>query len=90
MKLAHWMKREKLTDQAMGDRIGRSHSVVQRYRNGQRIPGPISMVRIFVESNGEVQPNDFYDLPVLTANVAVSPVANGPAAVADEPTALAV
>ena len=33
---------------------------VLRYANGERIPRPDVMARIVAETDGEVQPNDFF------------------------------
>jgi len=38
---------------------------VRRWRRGERIPNRDEMTRIYVWSNGAVQPNDFHDLPNL-------------------------
>lgn len=43
--------------------IGVSLQAVDRYRHGQRIPRPEVMVRIYSVTEGEVCPNDFYNLP---------------------------
>ncbi len=83
MKLRRWMTREKVTYMAMSDRIGRSHSVVQRYCTGERIPGRDAMVKIYVVTNGEVQPNDFYDLPTLAVNAPATSSVNGAAEALD-------
>ncbi|CAA2142812.1 hypothetical protein [Hyphomicrobium sp. ghe19] len=70
MKLGAWIKKEKLTLAAFGDRIGRHVSAVQRYAAG-RIPNRETMVDIYVDTRGEVMPNDFYDLPELETEPAV-------------------
>jgi len=58
---------EKNPDLAEGfhDRIDVSRQSLHRYRNGERIPEPDSMVKIYVETDGEVDPNSFYALPAL-------------------------
>jgi hypothetical protein len=37
---------------------------VWRYCNGQRIPRPKEMIKIYKGTNKKVQPNDFYDLKI--------------------------
>lgn len=65
MKLGHWLKKEKLTFGAFGQRIKRSHSTVQRYVTGERFPSREAMRDVYVTTFGEVTPNDFCDLPPL-------------------------
>jgi hypothetical protein len=65
MKLGRWIKREKLTLEAFGEKIECHVSSVQRYVTDERVPGKKTMVRIYVVTRGEVQPNDFFDLPDL-------------------------
>jgi hypothetical protein len=72
MKLGHWIKKEKLTLEAFGERIDSHVSSVQRYVTDERVPGKKTMVRIYVETRGEVQPNDFFDLPDLAELVSQS------------------
>jgi transcriptional regulator with XRE-family HTH domain len=60
MKLGDWLKREKMTLEDFGLRIGRSHSAVSRYVSGERVPGRETMGLILTQTGGEVTPNDFY------------------------------
>lgn len=66
-----WRRRLNLTWTEVGARIGaKSATTARRYamqpnNPGHRTPAPSIMVRIFVESRGEVQPNHFYALPAL-------------------------
>jgi len=64
-RLLSWLKANAVTYEQFGERIERDHSAVARYVAGKSIPSPTTMVRIYVETRGEVQPNDFYDLPDL-------------------------
>ncbi|WP_024276012.1 helix-turn-helix transcriptional regulator [Hyphomicrobium sp. 802] len=90
MRLRQWLKKNGVTYERFGELIDRDHGAVARYVAGKAIPRSDTMVKIYVVTNGEVPPNSFYDLPTLTASVGVAPVATASAAVADEPTALAV
>lgn len=50
-----------LSYHALAKLTGASHaSVVRRWCIGEMVPSPIFMKRIFVITNGTVEPNDFY------------------------------
>lgn len=66
MKLGPWRRENKLTIGRLAEKLARSDMTVSRYCNERRIPEPETMRRIYVVTQGEVQPNDFYDLPELT------------------------
>jgi hypothetical protein len=68
MKLGDWIERERLTLEAFGRRINRNYTAVARYIRGERLPGRKTYIDIYVETRGEVTPNDFYDLPELTSS----------------------
>jgi transcriptional regulator with XRE-family HTH domain len=68
MKLADWRRSEGMTQQQLADALDCILTTVARYEAGQRIPEPENMRRLFVLSNGKVQPNDFYALPDLTTD----------------------
>ncbi len=63
MKLGPWIKKEKITLEEFGERIRRGHSTVGRYIAGLLFPGRETLRDIYVETYGEVTPNDFCDLP---------------------------
>jgi len=46
-------------------RIKVTRQALSRYRAGERIPEREPMQAIYVETDGEVDPNSFYDLPAL-------------------------
>lgn len=52
----------------MAERIGldprTGARTIHRYEACQQIPGRAHMARIFDATNGEVRPDDFYDLPI--------------------------
>lgn len=63
MKLATYMKNNGIDDDAMASIIGDcSASGVRKWKYGERIPERSTMQRIFEATNGEVAPNDFYDV----------------------------
>lgn len=67
MKLAAWRRREGLTQQELAARLGVSQpyvSLMERATN-PRIPDHPLMAKIYLLSRGDVQPNDFYELPRL-------------------------
>jgi hypothetical protein len=83
MKLKEWMDREEVSNQEFGKRIERSSEAVRRYAEGLRIPDRETMPLIVRETNGEVQPNDFFDLPEQASSAQsedVSAAANAQAA----------
>ncbi|WP_448208126.1 helix-turn-helix domain-containing protein [Azospirillum sp. sgz302134] len=63
MQLSSYMEANGETDATMAAKVGVSIQAMNRYRLGQRRPREAEMVRIFEVTNGEVTPNDFFDLP---------------------------
>lgn len=72
MKLSDWMKREKVTATQLAERTGRALSTITRAARGESVPDPETMRLIGRETNGEVQPNDFIEIPVTVSETAVS------------------
>ena len=60
MTLAEFLKINKLTATEFAARIERSISTVTRAAKGEVIPDIDTMQAIRLETNGQVQPNDFY------------------------------
>jgi len=58
MTLADWMDVEKITDAALGARIGKSRVSISRYRRRLEIPGSETVKDIVRESNGLVTANE--------------------------------
>lgn len=78
MKLKAWRKRERYSQARIGEMIGVTDMAVSRYERGQS-PNSAVMRRIVKLTNGEVQPNDFYDLPEVSSDiggVAATPTPN--------------
>jgi transcriptional regulator with XRE-family HTH domain len=61
MTLIEWLKKENKRVADMARDMELSHPVVLRWSNGERIPTKENMQRIIAYTNGEVQPNDFYN-----------------------------
>jgi hypothetical protein len=53
----------KLTLDAAGAAVGTVRQVWFDWENGRNIPSRTYMLRIYGFTQGEVEPNDFYDLP---------------------------
>jgi len=65
MKLSDWMKKNKLSCSMAAQKFGiiniNPATNVWRYCNGQRIPRKEEMKKIYLGTDKQVQPNDFYD-----------------------------
>jgi len=65
MTLKEWMKKNKLSCSETAKKVG-IHNInpstnIYRYKEGHRIPRKSEMKKIYLGTNKEVQPNDFYD-----------------------------
>jgi transcriptional regulator with XRE-family HTH domain len=65
LKLAAWRKREGKTQEWLAAELGCSQPYVSQIERAQDaiIPGADIMERVFIVSEGAVEPNDFYDVP---------------------------
>jgi len=65
MKLSEWMKKNKLSCGQTAQKFGiiniNPSTNVWRYKEGQRIPRKGEMKKIYLGTDKQVQPNDFYD-----------------------------
>lgn len=52
-----------ISAKAFGDRVGASERAVIKWMRDERVPGRQFMAAIVRETNGEVTPNDFFDVP---------------------------
>lgn len=68
MKLGDWRRREAMTQPDLAIALDVTLSSVARYETGTRMPEPDVMRRVYVVTDGSVQPNDFYDLPDLAVD----------------------
>lgn len=62
MKLEEYRKRENKTQVEMSKELDVSQGVLSAWELGNRTPSSTSMQKIIEYTNGEVQPNDFYEL----------------------------
>lgn len=62
MKLAKWRDDKGWTQQQLADELGCTVSAVWRYEQGLRDPETATKERIFLVTEGAVEPNDFYPL----------------------------
>lgn len=60
MKLAQWLKANKVSARKFSEMIGVGQVAGHRYKHGQRIPEPQVMLRIMQVTKGAVTANDFY------------------------------
>ena len=61
--LKAWRKRQGLTLDAAAASVDTVRQVWFDWENGRRRPSAHALERIFILTRGEVEPNDFYDLP---------------------------
>lgn len=69
MRLDQWRIEQGLNIQQLADRIPTTHTAAWRYCRGIRVPNRATMPAIYRVTAGQVQPNDFYDLPQLSEGV---------------------
>lgn len=67
MKLGDWLNQQNLTNAAYGRRIGISKNYVGRLVDGVADPSRRVLALIFASTDGQVTPNDIYDLPEIPA-----------------------
>ena len=63
MQLDKWMRKQRLSNVALGKAIGVSDATISRIRRGKHLPNWITMTAIWVESAGRVKPNDYITMP---------------------------
>ena len=65
MKLKEWIKKNSLSCSGAAEKFNiiniNPATNVWRYCNGQRIPHPIIMKKIYYATNQQVTPQDFYE-----------------------------
>lgn len=71
MKLGDWRREKGLSLGALARQAGaRDATVVRRWETGGAIPRPATMKRLYELTGGLVDPNSFYDLPILRRRAA--------------------
>ncbi len=68
MKLASYLKLKEINQKDFGKKIGVRQSTVCRYILG-RIPTKSIISKIYYATNGEVTPNDFYNIDKLVVSL---------------------
>lgn len=61
-KLKDWLNENNKTVADMAKDLGLRHCVVRTWVEGVHIPNGRSMSKVVEYTNGEVQPNDFYEV----------------------------
>ena len=59
MGLSEWMDKVGMTDGEMARRVGCSRSAISRYRSGERMPRPDTLMKLVDVTNNDVSPMDF-------------------------------
>lgn len=59
MGLNEWMDKVGMTDGEMAARVGCSRSAISRYRSGERMPRPDTLIKLVDATNNDVSPMDF-------------------------------
>lgn len=62
-----FLQQQKITPIEFCKKYDMAQPTVSKYLAGNRIPRKAEMLKIFQITNGAVTPNDFYDLPDLSA-----------------------
>lgn len=62
MKLHEYLAKKKQKTSDLARHLDLSHTIVLRWVKGTRIPRPENMRKIVAYTNGEVMPNDFYQM----------------------------
>ncbi len=70
MKLAMWRKSEGWTQDQLGAEIGCSQPYISQIERAidPIVPSAEVMRSVYIVSRGQVQPNDFYDVPAWEAD----------------------
>lgn len=62
MKFKDWRIKENKTQEQVAADLGVAQVNVCYWENGERLPRAEAMQKIIAYTNGEVQPNDFYEV----------------------------
>jgi transcriptional regulator with XRE-family HTH domain len=73
MTLQKWADVHQLTLRGVCQFLGVDKSLAHKWLAGETIPSAENMRNIYRKTEGEVEPNDFYDLPKLRLKRRVTP-----------------
>lgn len=62
MTVNEWLKKENKKVAWLARRLEVRHCVARRWAAGEAVPSPKYMPKVVEVTNGEVQPNDFYEV----------------------------
>jgi hypothetical protein len=74
MTLQKWTEVHQLNSRNVANLLGVDRSLAYKWLMGETIPSPENMRAIYRKTDGEVEPNDFYDLPRLRLKRRAPPV----------------
>jgi transcriptional regulator with XRE-family HTH domain len=57
--LSDWMDKVGMSDGEMAAKVGCSRSAISRYRSGERMPRPETLIKLVDATNHDVSPMDF-------------------------------
>jgi transcriptional regulator with XRE-family HTH domain len=60
MTLEEYLEKNKMSQAKLARRAGMSRAAINRLLSGSRRPSPQTMGKIFVATDGDVAPNDFF------------------------------
>ena len=60
MTLEEYLKKNNISQAKLARRAGMSRAAINRLLSGSRRPSPQTMGKIFVATDGDVAPNDFF------------------------------
>jgi DNA-binding XRE family transcriptional regulator len=63
--LRQWRMSEALSQEEAAAKVGVVRKTWHQWEAGDAIPKREAMAQLFLLTGGQVQPNDFYDLPAL-------------------------
>lgn len=68
MTLKEWLEKKKKPVIEFANEIGHSKAMIYRYLSGDAQPSKDTMITIYIYTDGEVEPKDWYILPDLSSN----------------------
>lgn len=66
-KLRNWRRQQGLSQQQAAELLGVARRTWHQWEQAAIVPGPANMIELVQLTGGAVQPNDFYELPAISA-----------------------